>query len=83
MKAMIESVTCDLEDGNLAIGMISWKDDGGTHQNDLCRQHLAMLSKNAHKPVRGRRPGSTTKKATTRKPIRSKKAAARKTTPKS
>jgi hypothetical protein len=73
MDATVKTRVCDLEDGRPAVTAISWKGGQGTVQNDLCREHASMLSRNGHTPRRGRKPGSTSK-PTTRKRTGTKRA---------
>ena len=73
---MIESVTCDLEDGRVGYAVINIKTARGTVQVDVCEQHYKQMVKNGHKPVRGRRPGSTTRKSAARKTAATKKPVA-------
>lgn len=74
MRAKVEATVCDLGDEKLAVGTITWKRDGKSRTNDLCVDHLEILSANGHLPKRGgprgpykRRKRTTAKRATAKK----------------
>lgn len=58
MRARVEAVVCDLQDGEPAVGSITWKRGSTSTTNDLCEQHMVTLSSNGHAPTRGRPRGS-------------------------
>jgi hypothetical protein len=74
--ALVQTTICDIC-GKPATETLNFKDAGKSYQLDICVADLRDLTKKAHSPRRGRRPGSTSKSTAVRKPAR-KKAVARK-----
>lgn len=73
---------CDIC-GEPASAILSWRDQGKGRTNDLCSKHMKALRDSAVAPRRGRKPGATvvkrTTKMTSRKKTTSRKTLAKKT----